>query len=62
MGIYAITIAGTFSSWQRLTARLALFGPVTPRVPDSIIQLKPSQAIVSESIAAPIATDWTRGY
>ena len=62
MGMYSITIAGTFSSWQRLTARLALFGPVTPRVPDSIIQLKPSVALVSESIAAPIAPDWTRGY
>lgn len=62
LGLYTITVAGTFSSWQRLTARLALFGPVTPRVPDSLIQLKPSTAIVSESIAAPIAPDWTRGY
>lgn len=62
LGLYTITVAGTFSSWQRLTARLALFGPVTPRVPDSLIQLKPSTAIVSESIAAPIAPDWRRGY
>ncbi len=62
MGMYAITIAGTFSSWQRLVARLALFGPITPRVPDSIIQMKPSTVLVSESIAAPITSDWTRGY
>ncbi|OHB55959.1 MAG: hypothetical protein A2Y07_06120 [Planctomycetes bacterium GWF2_50_10] len=62
IGCYAITIAGTTSSWQRLITRIALFGPVTPLVPDSIIQLKPSEAWVSEAIAAPIAVDWDKGY
>ena len=59
---YTITIAGTQSSWQRLTARLALFGPVTPKVPDSIVQLKKVEVLVSESIAAPINVDLYGGY
>ena len=59
---YTITIAGTQSSWQRLTARLALFGPVTPKVPDSIVQLKKMDVLVSESIAAPINVDLYGGY
>jgi hypothetical protein len=45
-----------------MIARLALFGPVTPRVPDSIIQLKPSDAYVSEFVASKIAVDWNKGY
>lgn len=47
---------------NQMIARLALFGPVTPRVPDSIIQLKPSEAYVSEAIAAKIEVDWNKGY
>lgn len=61
-GMYSISVNGTATSWQKLTARLALFGPVTPKVPDSIIQLKPSEAYVSENIATPIAVDWNKGY
>lgn len=59
---YGITIKGTESSWQRLIARLALFGPVTPLVPDSVIQLKKADIWVSESIANPIEVDWNSGY
>lgn len=62
---YGIGIHGTAASWQRLTARLCLFGPVTPLVPDSIVQLrKPGtgEARVSESIARKIEVDWDRGY
>ena len=59
---YAITIRGTESSWQRLIARLALFGPVTPLVPDSIVQLRKATIWVSESIANPIKVDWYSGY
>jgi glucosamine-6-phosphate deaminase len=62
MGFYFIGVHGTATSWQKMIARLALFGPVTPRVPDSIIQLKPSEAFVSEHIAAPITVDWLKGY
>jgi glucosamine-6-phosphate deaminase len=62
VGLYSIGINGTSSSWQRLIARLALFGPVTPKVPDSIIQLKPSDIWVSENIAQAIEVDFNRGY
>ncbi|MFA5688664.1 MAG: hypothetical protein WC959_05915 [Kiritimatiellales bacterium] len=61
-GMYSIGVHGTTTSWQKLTARLCLFGPVSPQVPDSIIQLKPSDAYVSEEIAAPITVDWDKGY
>ncbi len=61
-GFYTITIRGSSSSWQRLVARLALFGPVTPLVPDSIIQLKKADVFVAESIAQDIAPDWDAGY
>lgn len=59
---YGISIQGTHSSWQRLITRLALFGPVTPKVPDSIIQLRKAKVKVSETIAAPIEVDWYSGY
>lgn len=62
MGFYCIGVHGTTTSWQKMIARLSLFGPVTPRVPDSIIQLKPSQALVSEPIARKIEVDWEKGY
>jgi glucosamine-6-phosphate deaminase len=59
---YAIGVRGTSTSWQKLVARLSLFGPVTPRVPDSIVQLKPADVWVSEAIAAPIEVNWDNGY
>ena len=59
---YAISIQGTQSSWQRLTARLALFGPVTPLVPDSLIQLRDAEIWVSETIAKKIEVDFEGGY
>lgn len=59
---YAIGVHGTWTSWQRLIARLCLFGPVTPLVPDSIVQLKPSDAYVSETIARTIEPDWDKAY
>jgi 6-phosphogluconolactonase/glucosamine-6-phosphate isomerase/deaminase len=62
IGMYGIGVHGTATSWQRLTARLALFGPVTPLVPDSIVQLKPSDVWVTENIAADIKVDWDKGY
>jgi 6-phosphogluconolactonase/glucosamine-6-phosphate isomerase/deaminase len=61
-GMYTIGVHGTTTSWQKLIARLCLFGPVTPRVPDSIIQLKPSDVMVGEAIAEKIAVDWGKGY
>ena len=62
IGLYSIGVHGTATSWQRLIARLSLFGPVTPLVPDSIIQLVPSDVWVSETIAQNIEVDWDKGY
>jgi 6-phosphogluconolactonase/glucosamine-6-phosphate isomerase/deaminase len=59
---YAIGLHGTATSWQRMIARLSLFGEVTPSVPDSIVQLAPSSAWVSHSIAQTIEVDWNKGY
>lgn len=62
IGFYLIGVHGTTTSWQKMIARLCLFGPITPRVPDSIIQLKPSEAYVSAAIAEKITVDWDKGY
>lgn len=60
--LHAITVGGSFNSWQRLTTRLVLHGPVTPLVPGSIVQILRTDAWVSESAAADIRTRWDIGY
>ena len=60
--MHAITVDGSFSSWQRLTSRLVLHGPVTPRVPESILQTLRTDVWLSESIAANIEPHWNKGY
>lgn len=60
--MHAISIQGTSSSWQRLTTRLVLHGPVTPLVPESILQTLRTDVYVSETIAQNIETDWSSGY
>ena len=60
--MHAITVGGTFTSWQRLTTRLVLHGPVTPRVPESILQTLRTDVWVSETAAANIETHWDLGY
>lgn len=62
MEIAALTTAGTFVSWQRMTARLAYHGPVTPKVPSSILQTVPTDVFISESIAANVEPIWDKGY
>ncbi|MBN1558036.1 MAG: hypothetical protein JW951_07810 [Lentisphaerae bacterium] len=62
ISVYCIGIHGTPTSWQKLVTRLSLFGPVTPRVPDSIVQLAPTECLVSEPIAEKIAVDCEKGY
>jgi 6-phosphogluconolactonase/glucosamine-6-phosphate isomerase/deaminase len=62
VGLYSIGVHGTSTSWQRLIARLSLFGPVTPLVPDSVIQLKKADIWVAETIAQNIEVDWNKGY
>ena len=49
--MHALTTMGSVSSWQRMTSRLVLHGPVTPKVPSSILQLMPTTVYVSEAIA-----------
>jgi glucosamine-6-phosphate deaminase len=60
--MHAITVDGSFASWQRLVSRLVLHGPVTPRVPESILQTLRTDVWVSESIAADIVPHWDKGY
>jgi 6-phosphogluconolactonase/glucosamine-6-phosphate isomerase/deaminase len=60
--MHGITVDGSFASWQRLTTRLVLHGPVTPRVPESILQTLRTDVWVTESLAANIETRWDKGY
>lgn len=60
--MHAITVDGSFASWQRFTARLVMHGPVTPLVPESILQTLRTDVWVSESIAADIGPRWEKGY
>jgi 6-phosphogluconolactonase/glucosamine-6-phosphate isomerase/deaminase len=60
--IHAIGVGGTFISWQRFTTRLVLHGPVTPLVPESILQTLRTDVWVSESAAENIEPRWNIGY
>lgn len=60
--MHAITVDGSFASWQRLTTRLVLHGPVTPLIPESILQTLRTDVWVSESAAADIVPRWDKGY
>lgn len=44
-------------SWQRFITRLSAHGPVTPRVPASILQILNSELILSGSVAADCVTE-----
>jgi glucosamine-6-phosphate deaminase len=50
----SFTINRTDVSWQRFTVRLALHGPVTNKVPASILQIGPTELHISESVAGDI--------
>lgn len=60
--MHGITVDGSFASWQRLTTRLVLHGPVTPRIPESILQTLRTDVWVTESLAADIEPRWDKGY
>ena len=60
--VHALGIHGTATSWQRLITRLVLHGPVTPLVPESILQTLPTDVWVSETSAQDIEPDWDKGY
>jgi glucosamine-6-phosphate deaminase len=59
---HALSVAGTAVSWQRLVTRLILHGPVTPRVPESLLQTLPTEVIVSENAARDIEPRWDFAY
>jgi 6-phosphogluconolactonase/glucosamine-6-phosphate isomerase/deaminase len=59
---HAIGVGGTFTSWQRFTTRLVLHGPVTPLVPESILQTLRTDVWVSEAAAENIEPRWNLGY
>ncbi len=58
----SFTISQTLVSWQRFTVRLALFGPVTPDIPASMLQLAPSNFYMSESIAKDIEPSFEHSW
>lgn len=60
--VHSLTVNGAFASWQRLTSRLCMHGPVTPRMPTSILQLLRTDVWVSELSAADIEPRWELEY
>ena len=60
--INALTIDGSYASWQRLMTRLCVHGPVTPQLPTSIHQLLRTDCWISETIAADIENRWDKEY
>ena len=60
--VHALLTNGTFSSWQRMTSRLVLHGPVTPLIPSSMLQLMKTQVLVSDELAAPFECWEKVGY
>ena len=60
--MHAITVDGSRVSWQRLMTRLVLHGPVTPRLPQSILQTLRTDVLVAESSTRPIESTWEIGY
>ena len=51
--VHALLTNSTFSSWQRMTSRLVLHGPITPLIPSSMLQTMKTQVLVSDELAAP---------
>ncbi|MBM3866824.1 MAG: hypothetical protein FJ381_13205 [Verrucomicrobia bacterium] len=60
--MHGITVDGSFASWQRLTTRLVLHGPVTKLVPESLLQTLRTDVWVTKSIAANVEPRWDKGY
>ncbi len=59
---HALGVHQTATSWQRLTTRLCLHGPVTPKIPGSLLQKLPTNVYVSETAAMNIEPNWDKGY
>jgi glucosamine-6-phosphate deaminase len=59
---HALAVAGTHVSWQRFVTRLILHGPVSPKVPESLLQTLPTDVLVSENAAQDIEPLWDFAY
>lgn len=59
---HSLNVGGTNISWQRLITRLICHGPVTPKVPSSILQTCKTDVYITESAAADIEPVWEIGY
>ncbi|MCL6087722.1 MAG: hypothetical protein M1475_04865 [Actinobacteria bacterium] len=57
-----LTVGGTNISWQRFITRLVAHGPVTPLIPESILQTLEVDFYISESIAQDIEPTWEIAY
>ena len=62
MDFHSLGIHGTTTSWQRLTTRLCLHGPVCPQMPGSIHQELRTDCYVSHESAMNIEPNWEKGY
>ena len=62
MDQHGLTVDGTRVSWQRLITRLCLHGPVTPKVPTSLLQELKTDVFVTETLARDIEPIWDKGY
>ena len=58
----SFTMAGTDISWQRFTVRFAAHGPITNKVPSTILQIGPTNMYISETVAADIKSDPERSF
>lgn len=62
MEFHGLTTAGTYVTWQRLISKLVLHGPVTPRVPSSILQTLRTDVFVTEKLAQRVEPLWEIQY
>lgn len=60
--MHSLLIHGSQTTWQRLMTRLCLHGPVTPKLPTSLLQQLQADVYVSESSARDIVDDFEKGY
>ena len=58
----SITVHGTTTSWERMIARLCYHGPVTPKLPTSILQELRTDVYISEENAQNVEPDWNKEY
>jgi len=60
--MHTITVGGSAVSWQRMITRLVLHGPVTPLLPESILQTLRTDVWISPEIAEDVEPRWDVGY